>query len=385
MPSNQDIKKAQRGDDLLLAERTCRRGKQAHQKLKPYLVLQYLLRESDPEHPQSAFDIIAFLEYECGVNADRRSIYKDIEEINAVALMLEDGEMTLEEAMSEIEGDEDDERKLIRYTHKGKKGFFVQQLKYELSDIRLLAECIYASKFISDKDADRLIEVVGDLVSAHQSETIKHETFTVGRVKTANSDTLNNVQKINYAMCTRYDGEDHVPQKISFQYLTHEVGDVEKLVPKKKKYVVSPFQLMINDNNYYLLAFDDDKKAMRTYRVDRMKRIGYVEEPREGEKEFKAIDMKTYTQRVFSMFGGEQKQITLRCINLLLDAMIDRFGTKNAQYTRADASHFRLTVDVEVSDQFFAWVCGFGKRIKIETPEIAEKYRAYLDKIREMY
>lgn len=108
-------------------------------------------------------------------------------------------------------------------------------------------------------------------------------------------------------------------------------------------------------------------------------------EPREGQAEFKTIDMKTYTQRVFSMFGGELKRITLKCINPLLDTMIDRFGTKNAQYTRADASHFNLTAEVEVSEQFFSWVCGFGKRVKIVNADVAEQYKAFLNKISDMY
>jgi hypothetical protein len=382
MPSNEDIKKVYRDSEKNLPSRKCHRGKQPNQKLKPYIVLQYLLKYTDADHVASAFDIIAFLQ-ERGIDSDRRSIYNDVKEINYVYWLMEN-EGDIEEAKEVIKGDEFGDEKLILYDNK-KKGFYARPTKYELSDIALLAECVYATKFISGADEARLIGVIGDLVSEHQSEQILHQTFTVGRVKSANKHTLKNVYTINYAMSTEFEGEKHEPQKVSFSYLTHEVGDVEKLSERKKKYIVSPYQLIINDGNYYLLAFDDDKKAMRTYRVDRMKSVSIVDEPREGAKEFKAIDMKTYTQRVFSMFGGELKRITLKCINPLLDTMIDRFGTKNAQYTRADASHFRVTVEVEVSEQFFSWVCGFGKRVKIETPEVAEQYKAFLAKIGEMY
>ena len=71
-------------------------GKQTNQKVKPYIVLQYLLKYSDESHVRSAYNIIAFLQ-ECGIDAERRSIYKDIEEINKVALMLEN-ECTIDEA-----------------------------------------------------------------------------------------------------------------------------------------------------------------------------------------------------------------------------------------------------------------------------------------------
>ena len=46
-----------------------------------------------------------------------------------------------------------------------------------------------------------------------------------------------------------------VPQKVSFSYLTHDIGNVEKPVERKTKYVVSPYKLLINDGNYYLLAY----------------------------------------------------------------------------------------------------------------------------------
>ena len=85
MASNQDLKKAQRKADELLPPRQCRRGRQQHQKMKPYLVLQYLQANTDENHSVSASEISGYLEEILGINADRRSIYSDIDEINAVA------------------------------------------------------------------------------------------------------------------------------------------------------------------------------------------------------------------------------------------------------------------------------------------------------------
>ena len=58
-------------------------GKRPNHKIKPYVVLQYLLKNSDENNPQSATNIIDYLN-ECGIYAERRSIYRDIEEINKV-------------------------------------------------------------------------------------------------------------------------------------------------------------------------------------------------------------------------------------------------------------------------------------------------------------
>ena len=115
-------------------------GKKPNQKVKPYVVLQYLLKNTDEDHIATAFDIIAFLEDECGIDAERRSIYKDIEEINKVALMFQEG-CTIDDAADMLEDDEDDSLKLVKYD-KSRKGFYVQSSvrQFDFNDMRLLAE-----------------------------------------------------------------------------------------------------------------------------------------------------------------------------------------------------------------------------------------------------
>jgi predicted DNA-binding transcriptional regulator YafY len=152
------------------------------------------------------------------------------------------------------------------------------------------------------------------------------------------------------------------------------------------KYVVSPFQLLINDGNYYLLAFDDYSKEIRRYRVDRMKGVSFTGEPRERKEAFDKIDLHTYTQRVFSMFGGEQKRVTLRFINPLLDTVVDRFGKEGVIYRKEDDTHFSVTAKVEISDQFFSWICGFRKKARILTPShVVNDFEEYLMDILQRY
>ena len=381
MASNQDIKKPQRKADEDLPERLCERGKRPFQKYKPYVVLQYLLKYTDEDNAANAFDIIGYLE-EHGIKSDRRSIYQDIKEINSVYWMLEN-DVEIKDAIKMIEEDTEDEEKLIVYDPK-KKGFYARQLKYELADIILLAECVYATKFISGKDEERLIDVIGDLVSENQKEKIFHDTYTVGRVKTFNKATVSNAHTLYYAMSSDKD-KGKVPQKVSFSYLTHDVGNIEKPVERKTKYVVSPYKLLINDGNYYLLAYVNEKQGIKTFRVDRIKNVVLVDEPREGEKAFAALNLKTLVQSYFGMFSGEKENVTLRCISPLLDTMIDRFGTKGVVYSRADDRHFRVNVNVEVSGQFFSWIAGFSTKVVIETPTVAKQYMAFLDKIKSKY
>ena len=384
---------AMKNNELGLEALAGRHGKKPNQKLKPYLVQQYLLKNTDEDHLVDAADIIAFLEY-CGITAERRSIYRDIEDINKVMWLMEnkaddeDG-VDISAAEKAITADKYDSEKIIVYD-RSKKGFYVRQRHYDSRDIRLLAECVYSAKFLSQGQADRLADMVCEFVSKYQAEKIRHDAFLTDRVKTSNQAVLNNISTINDAMSRRLDGEPHEPEKISFHYLKYSINDVGQQVERRRgrKYIVSPYKLLINDGNYYLLAFDDEKKDMRTYRVDRMKDVRFTSEPREGREAFAAIDLKTYTKRVFSMFGGKQERVVIRFINPLLDAVVDRFGNDKSSvwYETLDDTHFTITTQVEISDQFFGWVLGFGKKAKIlEPPAVVDQFAAYLDKVREMY
>ena len=367
----------------LMSKKMPQHEKKPNHKLKPYLVLQYLMRETDENNIRTAADIIAFLE-ECGLTAERRSIYEDIKEINLITLMLEE-ECDIEEAKEMLQDDEDNELKLVVYDPH-RKGFYVRQRHFDLNDIRLLAECVYSAKFVNEGQAKRLVDVVCGFVSEAQAERIRHNAFLVDRVKTNNKSVLNTISIINDAMSRRMNGHPHTPEKISFKYLKYSIADVNKQVERRSgaQYIVSPFQLLINEGNYYLLAFDG--KRIRTYRIDRMKNVSLTKEPREGQEEFDKLDIRTYAQRVFSMYGGQKKRVTIRFINPLLDTAVERFGTKEAQYSAVDDTHFTVSAEIEVSDQFFGWLLGFGKRAKLLYPsDVLEAFKAYLDKIREMY
>ena len=380
-----------------MAEKEARRGKRFNQKLKPYLVLEYLRKYSDENKPRSATDIVKFLETR-GVPAERRSIYRDIEDINKVAILMEydgtdldnvsdeDAVYNIEDAEDKLFGDEYDLIKLIAYD-KHKKGFYIKNRHFDLMDIKLLAECVYSAKFVAERDAKRLVNVVCDFVSKAEANKIKHDAFLTDRIKTNNKSVLFNISTINEAMSDKVEGRPHIPEKITFKYLKYSIDDLKSQVERRhgEKYKVSPYKLLINDANYYLLAFDDKKQKMMTYRVDRMKDVSFTGEAREGEEAFKKIDLKTYTQRVFSMFGGDPKTVSIRCINPLLDVMVERFG-KDASFVKIDDSHFIVSARVEISDQFFGWLLGFGKKVKLLAPDdVVEKFKAYLDKIRDIY
>ena len=366
-------------------------GKRNNHKMKPFYVYDYLMRETDATHVASAKMISAYLLENYGIQSESRSIYKDIEEINiAMLLTLRDayGEPKVASFERAKELLKDDKNKTIIYDEH-RKGYYVRKRHYKLDDIRILAECVYSAKFIDEKRAKRLVNVVCDLTSEHNAKTIRRDSMLLDRVKTENVAIYDIVNKISAAMSTKIVKKvAHIPEKIKFKYMSYTLQNGVKHTERRKGewYMVSPYKLLISDGNYYLMGYDDKTHKLMNYRVDRMKDVELTGEERSGEEKFKALNMESYLKEHFSMYQGDQEHVKIRAKNFMLDTFVDRFGTRDVIYAKDDDEYFTAIVNVAVSDQFFGWLCGLGRRVQIiSPPSVVERYKKHLDKLRAMY
>lgn len=351
------------------------KGKKEGQKYKSLLVWYLLLKRTDEDHAMSISDIQTALE-NYGIQAERHSISRDISALNN--LMSIDSDLAA--------ADELDERELLNYSlgyDKSLHGYKVIQRPYEFENIRLLAECVHNAKFITSQQEHELLDTIEYFCSDAQIEELKNDIYLVGRQKSINKSIMNALRVINQAI--------HHNKKIIFKYQKYILnsGNQSEQVERKRgtTYRVSPYKIIINDGFYYLLSYSSQYQAMRTYRLDRMKEVKLLQEAREGSEEYSKIDIRNYTHQVFSMVSGQKVRVTICFINLLLDAAIDRFGTgKDVRYSKKDDHHFLLTTEVEISDQFFSWICGFRKRAYIVSPdEVVQQMNAFLSDIESRY
>lgn len=344
-------------------------GKRPGQKYKSLLVCNLLLKRSDEGHAVSMKEIREFL-LEYGIEVERHSISRDIKELQDLLNREQDLDI--------------DEREMLDYEVEYDAqlhGYKVVRRPYDFEELRLLAECVRATKFISKTQEEHLLATIEGLCSDYQIEELKNEVYLVGRNKTTNKYIMRSMQTINQAI-----RED---RKITFHYQKFTLQDRTQQVDRRNgaAYILSPFKLLINEGNYYMLAYDSASADIRTFRLDRMKGVAALDKPREGHQAFSQIDMRTYTQRVFSMFGGEEKRVSIRFITPLLDAVVERFGTGAEVFYRPDGErHFIVSADVEISDQFYAWICGFRKRAQIiSPPDVVEEFQKFLSDIAGKY
>ena len=375
-------------------EKERKAGLEKNQKLKAYLILSLLQKKTDKNHVLNATEIAdAITTY--GISAERRSVGRDIMAINEAVLLAHEEALDVDEARELVE----DGQETIVYDAM-RKGYYYDNLFCDFEDIRLAAECIYAAKFIDEARAERMIEeIICKNISKYQKDEILHDIFVTDRVHTSNTKLYRIIETITEAMRHRVEDDKddlktkykHRPEQISFQYMTYKLEDVTKQVERGegKEYVVSPHRLMVCDGNYYLLAYNPKSKRekVRMYRVDRMKDVKRIRgSEREGFAEIGEVDLETYTKTHFGMFEGVGENVTIRFTNNLLDAVVDRFGTKGVIYQRHDDKHFTVTTKVYISPQFYGWVFGFGNGAKILKPaKVKREYSELLKKLIGMY
>ena len=124
---------------------------------------------------------------------------------------------------------------------------------------------------------------------------------------------------------------------------------------------------------------------MKHFRVDKMDEIDIVCQKREGKDAFKELKLTERSLRMFSMFSGKVQKVKIRFSNHLANVVIDRFG-RDIVMVPDDEKHFTIRTDIEVSPQFFGWLCGLGRGARILAPaEVVEEMGNYVKGIAEMY
>lgn len=340
-------------------------GKKPGQKFKSLLVWDILQKRTDENHAVSIKVITDYLKT-YGIESERHSISRDIND--------------LMELLNRGQDADPDDRSFFDYEIEydaSLHGYKISRRPYDFEELRLLAECVRASKFISKGQEENLLNAIEGMCSEYQVEELQNEVYLVGRSKTTNKYIMGTMLTINQAI-----RED---KKITFRYQKYTIQDRTQQVDRRKgaAYVLSPYKLIINDGYYYLLAWNSKRNSTITFRLDRMKGVEILNEPREGKLEFSKINMRTYTQQHFGMFSGEKKRVSLRFTNNLLDTMVDRFGTGADVTYRPDGDrHFVVTTEIAISDQFYGWLCGFRKMAKIVSPtDVVSDFQNFLDDI----
>ena len=323
-----------------------------NQKLKLLYLIKIFTEDTDDQHaltlPQIAEKLDAY-----GVSAERKTLYQDFE--------------LLRDFGFDIIGQQ---ARRNFYYHMGNR-------RFELPELKLLVDSVQSAKFITDKKSNTLIKKLEGMVSKYEARKLQRQVIISGRIKAMNESIYYNVDKLHEAIGT--------DRQIRFKYFRWNIKKEMELRKDGAWYQVSPWALMWDDENYYLVGYDAEDGKIKHYRVDKMWRISVADRKREGKEQFKAFNMPRYTKSLFGMFGGEEVKVTLEAENGMVGILLDRFG-KDIPVKPVDADHFRTSVVVAVSSQFLGWIMALGDGVKIIGPDkVVTRMKEEIRLISQMY
>ncbi len=320
--------------------------------LKTFYLMQILLDRSDEEHPLNATALQDILRTEYGVTINRTTVYTEIAKLEDFGL-----DIVLQEGRT--------------------KGYYIGSRQFELAELKLLVDAVQASKFITEKKSKELISKLETLCSKNEAKQLSNQVMIYRRTKTQNETIYYNVDMIHSAI---YRG-----MQITYQYAEWTVRKETELRHGGAFYEVSPLNLIWDDENYYLVGFDEKAGKMRHYRVDKIRNMRILDKPRSRQALDEMIDPVDFSKKTFGMFGGVDETVRFTGMNYLAGVMLDRFGT-DIWMRPLDADHFSAVVTVTVSPQFFGWMAAIGKDLEIAGPEhVRKQYEEYLKGILEKY
>ena len=327
-------------------------AKGSNQKLKLLCLAKLFYGQTDEEHALTMPEIIERLA-QSDISADRKTLYQDFEELRRFGI----------DIISEKRGHS--------------TCYYLGAREFELPELKLLVDSVQSAKFITDKKSRELIGKLEGLINAQQARQLHRQVIISGRVKTMNESIYYNIDKLHAAI--------NAGKQIRFQYYQWNVRKEMELRRKGAWYQASPWRLVWDDENYYLIAYDAYDGVVKHFRIDKMLRITLAEDQQVDARVFAEFDVARYAKSLFGMYGGEETSVTLECDNAMANILIDRFG-KDIPITPIDDARFEAKVTVAVSPQFFGWIVGLGRGVRITAPQaVVKKMQSEVKRLAEQY
>ena len=320
-----------------------------HKKLRVVKLLEILQQDTDSEHPIATNSLLCRLA-ELGYTADRRTVARDIEILNAQGY----------EVMQVKDGKQN--------------AYYIEDRSFSLPELKILIDAVQAASFITDKKSDDLIKKIAALGGSHQAEILTGSLVHFNTRKHTNEHIYYNVEILEQAVRDKL--------KAAFRYFDLD-ENLNKVYRKDGAvYITEPIALVFNNDNYYLMTYDPSAdNNVRNYRIDRMDSVEILNEKICKEAKAKIRTVSRYTEQVFRMYGGRTEKVTLQFDKKLMGAVYDKFGEKTK--IRKKGEEYSASVEVQISPTFWSWLMTFnGNMIISEPQELANEYQAWLSELK---
>ena len=300
-------------------------------KLALVRILHILEYYTDNEHPLKHEEIVRKLENDYGITVERKAIGRNISLLQEVGYDIETT----------------------------KKGSYLNSRLFEDAELRLLADGVLSSRHITAKYSKELIEKLASLSNKYFKSHIKNVYSVNDWGKTENVALFYNVERIDEAIARN--------RKIEFDY--NKYG-IDKKLHRSAKHVASPYQMILHNQRYFLMAYQEKWQHISYFRLDRITNVALLEEIAtdlhsiDGYKN--GIDYKRFSSSLPYMFSDASESIVFSVDGeWMMDQIVDWFGFN---FT-AEEKNGKIVVTVRASlSAMEYWAMQYLNNVEILSP-----------------
>ena len=313
-------------------------------KLALLRIWQILREESDYDHPMTQADIAGKLEREYGIVIERKAVSRNIS--------------MLREAGVEVE--------------QGQRGVYLDRRDFEDAELRMLIDGVLSSKHITAKHSKELIERLCGQSNKYFKPHIRNVYSVNDWSKTENQALFYNIEVIDQA----------IEQGVMVSYNYNKYGADKKLHSSSYQRV-SPYQMILHNQRYYLMAYNEYFGNMVFHRLDHITNIKLRPEhpsvPIRTVKGYeRGIDYKELASTMPYLFTDKPERVTFVAENGIIDQIIEWFG-KDVRILKKDDAHVEVSLTASLQAMEY-WALQFIEHVEVTAPEeLRERIRKTLE------
>ncbi len=317
-------------------------------KLALLRILEILEIYSDENHPLKQEDIVNLLNNDYGIEVERKTIGRNL--------------ALLKEAGYEIEST--------------KQGSYLLDRRFEDSELRLLIDGVLASKHITATHSKELINKLCGLSNKYFRRHVKNIYSVNDWGKTDNQSLFYSIEVI----------DDAIEQNKMVEYDYNKFG-IDKALHKSSFQRVSPYQLILHNQRYYLMAYSKYWEHIVYHRLDHITNIRVSDHDiipiNEVEGYKSGINYQDLTTAMPYMYNDKPEKITLITNEKMVDQIIDWFGKDVDISMHGDDVKVQITASPKA---MLYWTVQYADEVEVISPaSLRQNVKDFLQKATDKY
>ena len=320
-------------------------------KLALLRIWQILQKHSDYDHPMTQEDIIKYLENDYGIKMERKAVGKNIADLRDAGIDI----------------------------GSCRAGSYIDSREFEDSELKLLIDGVLQSKYITAKHSKDLIEKLCALSNKYFRSHVKNVYSVNDWGKTENQALFYNIDVVDEAIATG--------KQVQYDY--NKYG-VDAKLHKSSFQCVSPYQLILHNQRYYLMGYSDYWGNMTFHRLDRISNMRIYDKPATPITSVKGyengIDFKQIASTMPYMYTDTPERIEFIADEYIVDQIIDWFG-KDIKMSTLPDNEKKVKVELFASPHAMEhWALQYLNYVEVIKPvSLRIRIKELLDKAIKIY